>query len=1020
MLSAEWIVRRGRHQWGQLLFFGLALFFITFAGVGLSGWESASTHTGIATSLDAAALNHRAVQVGVGLTDDPAAQDAAARQLFQTVFGTGTVAVVRTEAAGPFVVNGRVADQLGLRVFPDEAGRIRTLQGKWPVAATGGSLPVALLGDAAARLHVNVGDTFTIAGSGPAIAARVAAVVEPVNPADPILLEATADPIAVVSANSISTVPAAWTVRWTISPTTTAVENHQIGPLITAVGDLGRRVNNDVSINHGTVTQYGDLKDTLTAIASAAAAVHSVTPIATLLLGAAGAVLIVQLGQLLAESRREETTLLRARGTSGFRLTSAAAGETGTLTAIACSAAVGVAAAFGRRIELRPGPTLAWVIGAVVSAAACAALSTTAQMKPARLRTTAKARIAAVAAPIVLLTVATLIALWRFGRLGSAVEPGQVGVVDPVAVLAPALALLTAAAWATLILTALLRFAAGFLSRGRGLTVLPLRIVSRRTATFGLLMVLVALAFGGATIAAFFDRTRSSLSSAVAQLNNGAAVRVELPNVGDAVAGSAGPAVGYRSLAAGAIADVLVTQVTSNDDVSQLTALPGSYVPDLPAVAGGFDPRAVADQISQEPLGAPVPDDVHSIHLRIVASATFNSTADADTGIGLSFVLWVRDSDGRIIPINFGDLPGVDVDGIDRTLTAALPSGSTGRRIVALDTNSDGAVAAKVSVKVRSMSATTSRPQAIRVPAQELWLPQDVEATDDALDLKSDPAGQIGFTGDLPISPQAPLVRLMPAPEETPPVPAVVDAAMAATLALRIGSTFDTQLEASSRYVHCVVRAISPVLPGSPDTPKVMTDLGATLFQLLQTSTVVPATNQVWIQTSTPDETAQQARAIDGAAVATPAGVGADATLLTVAARSLWLAAAAALLLVLGALAVLAASSVSTRAEEAVILTSLGLSRSRQARLRRSEPATAVGLAVVAGVGAGLCCSWLVVPGLAGAAIGQASTIRAALRVSPVGYAYVGAALLAIAALLLVYGWVIRRQAAAGTIRGTR
>ena len=136
--------------------------------------------------------------------------------------------------------------------------------------------------------------------------------------------------------------------------------------------------------------------------------------------------------------------------------------------------------------------------------------------------------------------IAAGVSLWQFRLYGSPVITTADGrqVVDPVAVLAPSLALIACAFLALAAFAPLAALVERAASRSRGATApLAARQVARRVGTFAVPVLLVSLAVGGTTLAAAYSGTWSTLNAAAGELRNGAAVRAVLPSSG--VVGSA-------------------------------------------------------------------------------------------------------------------------------------------------------------------------------------------------------------------------------------------------------------------------------------------------------------------------------------------------------------------------------------------------------------------------------------------------------------------------------------------------
>ena len=133
---------------------------------------------------------------------------------------------------------------------------------------------------------------------------------------------------------------------------------------------------------------------------------------------------------------------------------------------------------------------------------------------------------------------AAALSLWQFLLYGSPIATAPDGSrhVDPVAALAPTLALVALSMLALLAFGPLVSLVQGAASRTRGIAaVLPGRQVGRRAGVFSVAVILVTLSVGGTTFAAAYASTWSTLDATTARLRGGSDVRVHIdgPPVAD-------------------------------------------------------------------------------------------------------------------------------------------------------------------------------------------------------------------------------------------------------------------------------------------------------------------------------------------------------------------------------------------------------------------------------------------------------------------------------------------------------
>ncbi len=1024
----------------RIIYFQFALVAVLAFGVtAMTAYRVAATTAGIRQTIEDATPAGRVAEVSTDLGPDAGAQREAAAVLFRRLFGGVAVDVDRRVTAGPFVV-GSVGlpprTKLSFGTYDGLDDHARVLSGSWPPKAGGARLPLAMLDRTAAALQLAVGDTVDIDVDTGRLTGQLTAVLAPLSPTDPLLADSQAGFMAVVDQGGLQRLSKAGTVTWTISPDSTSFAAEQVRPLLMALRSLRQASNNDVEVNAGSVREAGGLVGTLALIDASLAAAAAVTPIPISLIGATGLVLIIELSALLGRARRSETAVLASRGLRIRRLVGGAVVE--ALAVSIPAAGVGVAVASLVVGGVSPAPSLIWSGLIIGTAAMTSGLLCLRDTVDAGFAAAGRTRVLVTAGPVGLLVAGSVISVWRFRYLDSAVVTGADGTtsIDQIAVLAPVLCLLALAlAGATLggLLTSL---ASTIFARRPGPSVLPIREIARRWPAFGTVTLVIGLAVAGSVVAASFDRTWHDFRLLAARFGNAADIRVQLPGVTDVGVGSADSAATFAGLPAVlAATDALVTDTSVGNRSIQLMALAAGRMPQvLPTAAGAFDPSAASLALAGEVSGLALPAGTRHVRVRLSVTADRldreGSAATADPSV-LTFVIWFADAQGRVVPAGLGEVrlstsAGGRTATAGPTLDAEVPSGAAaGRRIVAIDSISDGSSAAGFTVDIAGITATggvaTSTggvAPSVPIDPKTVWSAKSLGLPDDQLDLTGRGAGRIGWTGVLPASTGTVTVRLLPAAAGLAAVPVVVDSALAQQLGLTVGAPLDLQLAATDRHVQARVAMVSPVLPGPAGGQRVLADLGTVMTALLRTTTAIPAANQVWLTSGSTRVSSLAAAGVGGpGAIVTEVGAGTAAAVIRPVGVIFLAAAGVGLLLALMALATLATTLAGSRRGDAAVLTSLGMSARRQAGLRRRELLVAGLLAAVLGIAEGAVTAELTVGGLARSAVIGSGDLAAHVVAASLSWLLLGPGLVGATVVVLFYGRRIRGQAEAD---GTR
>ncbi len=944
-------------------------------------------------------------QLLIRLADDAGAQDAAVRTVFAEQFPPGSVSITRSAVSDP--VTATVGDtETSIVLAADEAvqARIELVAGGWPTADGQG----ALQSEAAAALGISVGDTVTV-GETPIV---VVATWLPLDAGDrqwfddPLvtagIVDDTAGPLYVTE-TQLAALDVNPFARWIITPILTTITPGQLADLGDGVRGLDLALREADVAGSGLILE-GGLADTLSTLGRSTASVRGVSPIPLVLAGAIGAMALAQLGRLLAASRARETLLLRARGRARGQAVAASVLETALVMLPAAALGAGIALV-AVPTDAVP-PTLAWLTAAAVAVVASVILVVIAA-RTATNPDTDRSRIASgvTLGAVVLSVIAAGVSLWQFRLYGSPVITTADGrqVVDPVAVLAPSLALIACAFLALAAFAPLATLVERAAARSAGATApLAARQVARRVGTFAVPVLLVSLAVGGTTLAAAYSGTWSSLNAAAGDLRNGAEVRAVLPSSG--VVGSAATLVSAATLELdqATTAPILRSDALVGEQPVSLLALDGSAAAEVMLDLGGtLDTAALGDAIRWPRTGIDLPAEASTLELVTTTGVTTLNDAPRSPGQGDTTVTaWIVDDRGSMVRLA--------MDG-----AAALPPAAGSWRLLAVDFSfRTGVNSARYSFAVDSILAGGE----VAIPTDE-WQVQFAASSDfDPQPIASDTG--IGANVDVIQGAPTMSIRLMPVP--VGPAPAVITDALADRIGLGTGDEATLRFAGSGRELDVVVADAVPLLPGTTGSWGAVVDLAAVDEHLLRTGSSIPTANQLWATGSDPDATAAALRdATPNGTDVTTATAGTGGELLRPVTFALLAGGVGGLLLAAAAIAAAVAALDRERRSEVPVLKSVGLSNAQQARARRVELAAVLAFAAIAGALGGLLVSVLTIGDLARAAVLDAPpALVSGIAIDWVPYAVIliGAAIV-VGAIVVVAGARVRRAAAVATGR---
>ncbi len=1046
-MATRWTVRRTAARRAVVAAVSALVAVTAFVLAGVVGYADLAGTQGVRDYFSSAGNEGAALQVQTRQSGDAERQRQAADELFDELYQGLNLDVHRSVVLRPQPVED-TKQTLLVAAYDGFAEHARLVSGDWHDG-------VALSRAAARRLGLEVGDTIEVGGTS----YDVGAVWQPLRESDPFFTadaEAGDDPAALAAnraALGILVVPdlsdrgEAALARWTIVPDAERVEPREMTAMARAVDATPDAFDDAGGVTVRGSTAAGDLSTTLRTVSQSLEAALAVSPVPSLLIAAISLLMVVQLSRLLTLERRSETALVRSRGASAAQLTRISAVE-GAAVAVPSAAGGTLLAEVLLRLNSGAVPWLGWLLALLTALVAVAVLVVPAALQARQtadrqqIDDSGRARVLAAGGVVVLLVGAALLSTWRFRRAGSAavvdVEGNQS--IDPVAVLAPALSLIAAALLAGLLFGVLAGAVERVTARGRGLhAVLAARQVARRSVVFGVAVLMVAIAVGGATLAATYARTQTEAQRGVDAMRNGAILRADVPLVDPLVAGVFTDPVKavaeLPSVRTALPAQQLDVEVGTVD--ASLTGIAADRLSDVvpEAIRAATDPLAA---LHGEAQGWPLPAGTTALTLRVSAAAAWQvpggfefddegEVVPTPGGLGprgetttIDVSVWVQSPDGAVVPVWGG---GVTVPvarqgtGTPRPaeVTAQLDGLPDGSRVVAVDVTSGLAGQARlISMNVLGATATTpAGPQRIET-GDQAWAVQPAAGDFEA------PVDGVGLAGS--VGPGQMLhVRVGPSAGDEPTLPVVVDRRLARELQVGPGDTVTVTVE-GSRDFQALVRSVRPKLPGATGVPRIYADLEGLSLALLRTSTSVPSTNQLWIA---PADGQAAAAAVPPLLPPTSTVVLADnrsaTALLAPAARTLWFGAAGALLLAAIGVGSVVATLAQAREGELVVLRSVGLSALQQGRARRRELLWVLVTGWLLGIAVGVVAVFATVPGLAGSALVDSSGDVVTLRLDATTWALlVGAHVLAVLLLVAAHATVLRRQVLAAIPSGAR
>ncbi|MFH8251608.1 FtsX-like permease family protein [Microbacterium sp. B2969] len=911
MLSA---VRRARVGVASLAALALVTAIATACIAVVGAAASLAFDRGVDGMLAAADPRARLVVVELPLDPRDATQPEALSSAIDDALAGLNVAVHRTTAATATATVDGAAASVGLLADESVPDRAELASGAWP--ATGDD--VALGEPAARRLGLTAGDLLSVDGAE----LRVSGVWRADDPTDLSwsgdsavasgMVDGVVGPVLMHDAATLAGAPRL-RARWTVAPEVLTAGS--AAELRTALDRIDAAAAGPAGVsNAGPVEITGGLGGTLARILAAVAGARIALTVPLVAFAVIAAVIAGVVVFALGRTRERELALLVARGARRRRVWIAAVAE--ITVAATLGAAVGALVAVVARAPTAL-PTAALCAAAAIGVGAAVAAASVLRAPGSRARRARSTTVGLLFVLVGLAVVAGLAVAQAFARAGL-IERG--GRVDPLAVAAPWLVLLTLCLLVSLLTGPVAVAAERVTRRGRGLAArLGVLQLARRPHSVLAGVLCLALAAGVLALAATLATgARASADAAAAAVGADLRADLDASRTVDALA------------PAPSVADLRAEPGVAGAEPALSTA---ARVGDLGVDLVATGPEAFAAMGADDETDALL-DALPAVDAALVTGDTLTVQVTGEYAEGpvpsvvprtptMSVGAWAVDGAGSPRRIEVGIVPA---DGETHTLAAGLDGAA---RLLAVDVVGHG-FAGGNSATVR------------------------LEVADDA--------GRIGLepTGTALTSTRA--LRYSAVDDLPAEVPAVVSTALAARVDASVGSILHVDVQGASRPVTVRVEGIADFLPGVGSGPGVAVDLATLTAWLVGTRDAVLSPTTVLVDASDLAEASAAVRSWAAHPVQVAFARDAATSLAQpVLALFVGVALAGAVLGVLGFAVVMAAAARDRRAE-AVPLRSFGFDRAAQRRARVAETAAASLFAITAGLLAGWATAEIISP----------------------------------------------------------
>lgn len=570
--------------------------------------------------------------------------------------------------------------------------------GAWPGAATSGTIPAALPATAAALMHVSVGAVLTLKDrdTGHLIRFTITGLYRPSQAAGPgaqywqldtVSLSGQSTASGFTTYGPLTVQPAAFgnggaliedQATWVAQPQTSLLPQNQFSTIAGNLNDLRDSLGNPASLPSLQLTS--NLPSVLSGVAANLDVARSLLAICTVLLALLAAAVLLAVARLLHGQREGESAMLAARGATRAQLVRLTAAEAVPLALISAAggaiAGLWLARALATTGPVSGGITDAWQAAGIVAASALIIMLVpalnwvtpgTARARRGRQAAISTASRAGVDLALIALAVITS---WQL-RHYSAVSAGTNGsfAVDPVVVIAPALALAGGTVAALRLLPLGGKAGDRLAARGRRLTTaLASWQISRQPIRQGGAALLIVLAVATATLA--LSQRQSWIRSGNDQAAFTAGADVQVTSVLPPSAAQNAALTGHPG-----VRHVMPVSVsTYAAGTGEVLAVNARSAPDVALLRGdqtGQSPGTLFGKIRSANPSPGIPLPGRPAQIQLTAALGPGSINLGLAGVSIS----VEDADGVVYQLEPVVLPG---DGQQHTLVAPITPGVSG------------------------------------------------------------------------------------------------------------------------------------------------------------------------------------------------------------------------------------------------------------------------------------------------------------------------------------------------------
>ena len=992
--------------------------------VGILGLLDARATEGIRLALAQRPAVDQSLLISLPLSADAERQDAAVRSLMDRDFAAvdAPIAVERFVDARVRLTRGSGGGSgrdVILASIDDLHSRVTLDDGAFPADAS----EVIVQADAAHELEIAPGDALQLNGRGFTVSGtwRVTDPADPRWMGDPLYLSGSRDTDAAVMLTDEAVwddIPGGARAKWTLLPDPTEISISDLTTIPRVWSSIGRLWDGEVD-GLPELRRQGEFVTTAEELTAIVDGLRAVEPVALLLLTAVASITLAAFARLLMLSRLDETTLLWARGASTADLARHVALEGAVTATLGAVVGTGAAAVTLALLDAPVPLTVALATPGLIAIVVTVSIMAVGTVRSVRQLTRVNRRMQRAPRGVVgggavtLLVAGAALTVWQLRLYDSPVIPTADGgrALDPVAVLAPALAVAALVLTALLALPALARVVERRAERRTFTTLLATRSLARRIASALGPALVVGLAVASLLLAAGYAATWRSGFDTSSRLLTGADVHLSTT---EAFSDEQVDALTEVPSIDG-VAPLIVDALSLGSERGQLLAVrPDALTLLGHDTPGADDLAAAADELRVDLPGLTLPPGTDRVSLETQLIGFDRAP---------TVTLLVQDAFGivRRLPLDSPTLATPDPDGdpddetddvavYEAALDTILRDAPQPSLVVAIEVLVDAGESldpsASTSFELRQWRAGTTSER-----IGGAWIPLALELPYVDPPMAADGLGFLAVEGTT-------AVRLIPAfggrAEDVVRPPVIVTATVAELYGFQPGTIVTFYVESGAARIDGVVAAVVPVLPNVETDIALAVDLGVLQHYQLRTNFQPVAPHDLWVGSTDVDASVAAATGIVDAGVRIDrADDPASRTVLGAAAIALWATAAACLALAVLAIAAAMREQQRSRRGDVAVLRALGFSAAQQGRMLRAEYLGWISYGVAAGLLTGVVTALLTVVPFARAAIPVAHPGLSVALTLDVGGLVAGCAalLLTASAVMLAGVRAVRRDA---------